>query len=129
MTDFSNHRRFSLRCLSEDLIPVSVRLKSNIKTLKGRQIIKKAGKSPIIRSINNSIAMFTIQRNTCMNQLKDNLDKEIMVEFERFIKGKREVRHLRTFECQVAKFERLCHKKTGGCIKDQHGERALHVED
>ena len=27
MADFSNHRRFSLRCLSEGLIPVSVRLK------------------------------------------------------------------------------------------------------
>ena len=64
-----------------------------------------------------------------MNQLKDNLDKEIMKECERFIKDKREIRHLRAFECQVAKFERLCHKKTGGCIKGQHGERALHVED
>ena len=42
MVDFSNHRRFSLRCLSKDLIPVSVRLKSNVKTAKGRQIIKKA---------------------------------------------------------------------------------------
>ena len=41
MADFSNHRRFSLRCLSEGLIPVNVRLKSNIKTPKGRQIIKK----------------------------------------------------------------------------------------
>ena len=42
MADFSNHRRFTLRCLSKDLIPVSVRLKSNIKTAKGKQIIRKA---------------------------------------------------------------------------------------
>ena len=132
MADFSNHRRFSLRCLSKDLIPVSVRLKSNIKTPKGRQIIKKAERALLserIRSINNSIAMFTIQRDTCMNKLKDNLDKEIMEECERFIKEKREIRHLRTFVCQVSKFERLCHKKTGGHIKNQHGERTIHVED
>ena len=69
--------------------------------------------------------MFTIQRDTCMNQLKDNLDKETMEKCERFIKGKREIRHLRTFEQQVSKFERLCHKKTGGCINNQHGVRSV----
>ena len=42
MVDSSNHRRFALRCLSKGLIPVSVRLKSNIKTPKGKQIIRKA---------------------------------------------------------------------------------------
>ena len=101
MADFSNHRRFSLRCLSKGLIPVSVRLKSNVKTPKGRQIIKKAEIALLnerIRSINNSIAMFTIQRDTCINQLKDNLNKENMERCERFIKEKREVRHFKTFE-------------------------------
>ena len=92
--EVSNHRRFSLRCLSKDLIPVSVRLKSNVKTLTGRQIIKKAERALLnerIRSINNSIAMFTIQRDTCMNQLKDNLDKETMEKCERFIKEKLDI--------------------------------------
>ena len=101
MMDFSNHRRFSLRCLSKDLIPVSVRLRSNVKTPKGRQIIKKGERALLnerIRTINNSIAMFTIQRDTCMNQLKDNLDKETMEKCERFIKEKREIRHLRTLD-------------------------------
>ena len=53
--NLSDHRRFSLRCLSEGLIPVSVRLKSNIKTPKGRQIIKKAEIALLnerVRSIN-----------------------------------------------------------------------------
>ena len=101
MVDFSNHRRFSLRCLSKDLIPVSVRLESNVKTPKGRELIKKAERVLLnerIRSINKSITMFTIQRDTCMNQPKDNLDKETMEKCERFIKEKREIRHLRTFE-------------------------------
>ena len=101
MADFANHRRFSLRCLSKGLIPVSVRLKSNIKTPKGRQIIKKAELALLnerIRNINNSITMFTIVRDTCINHLKDILDKETMKKCERFIKEKREVRHLKTFE-------------------------------
>ena len=42
ITDFENHPRFSLRCLSKDIIPVSVRLKSNIKTPKGKHIVRKA---------------------------------------------------------------------------------------
>ena len=42
MADFSNHRRFTLRCLREDIIPVSIRLKRSIKTPKGHHIIRKA---------------------------------------------------------------------------------------
>ena len=45
MPDFSNHGRFFLRCLSKDVIPVSIRLMSNIKTPKGHHIIRKAEKA------------------------------------------------------------------------------------
>ena len=45
MVDFKNHRRFLLRCLSADIIPVSIRLKSNIKSPKGFNIIKRAEKA------------------------------------------------------------------------------------
>ena len=38
MADFQNHRRFTLRCLSKDLIPVSIKLKTTVKTTKGRYI-------------------------------------------------------------------------------------------
>ena len=42
MADFSNHRRFSLRCLSKDIIPVSMKRRSNMKTPKSHHIIRKA---------------------------------------------------------------------------------------
>ena len=42
MVDFSNHQRFTLRCLAEDLVPVSICLKQNMRTPKGLQIIRKA---------------------------------------------------------------------------------------
>ena len=64
MADFSNLRRFSLRCLSEDIIPVSIRLKSNIKTPKGYYLIKKGGRALLnerIRSINNTINMLKLK--------------------------------------------------------------------
>ena len=77
MADFLNHRHFSLRCLSKGLIPTSIRLKSNIKTPKGKYIIRKAELALLnerIRAINNSIAMFKMIIDTCMIQLEGILD-------------------------------------------------------
>ena len=93
MVDFQNHRCFSLRCLSKGIIPTSVRLKSNIKTPKGKYIIKKAERSLLserIRSINNSIAMFKTLRDTCRNQLESMVDKEIIEECSIYIENRRE---------------------------------------
>ena len=73
MVDFSNHRRFTLRCLKEDIIPVSIRLKSTIRTPKGHHIIRKAERALLnerIRLVNNTITMLKIQVDTCKHHLK-----------------------------------------------------------
>ena len=107
MADFQNHRRFSLRCLSADIIPVSIKLKSSIRSPKGHSLIIKAEKALLnerIRTVNNTITMFEIQKDTCMNQLKGILDKETMEECMVFIQLKRESRHIRTQKRQILKF-------------------------
>ena len=48
-----------------------------------------------------------------------------MRECESFIKIRREARHQKTLKRQLSKFERLCHRNTGGCSNNQDG--ALHV--
>ena len=101
MADFSNHRRFTLRCLKEDIIPVSIRLKSTIKTPKGHHIIRKAERALLnerIRSVNNTIAMLKIHADTCTQHLENTLDSESMEECTGFIKEKRESRHFKTLE-------------------------------
>ena len=88
MVDFQNHRRFLLRCLSKDIIPVSVGLNSNIKTPKSNYIIRKAERALLnerVRSINNSITMFMYQRDACIDHLKGIFDKETMEECEEYI--------------------------------------------
>ena len=73
MADFQNHRCFTLRCLSEKVTPVSLKLRSQIRTPKGLQIIRKAERSLLnerVKNINNTINMLNIQRDTCMNNLK-----------------------------------------------------------
>ena len=129
MSDFKNHRWFSLRCLSNDVTPVSIRLKSNIKTPKGQEIIRKAEKALLnerIRSINNTIYMFNIQRNTCITNLANKIREEDLKNCEEFIEARREARHHKTMERQKKKLERLCQKKENsterGGRSNQHGD-------
>ena len=126
MADFQNHRHFSLRCLSKDVTPISVRLKSTIRTPKAKYIIRKAERALLnegIRSINNSITMFKSLRDTCINQLESILDKKTMGKCRGFIEIRRERRHLSTLDQHLSKFKKLCHNYTGGHSNPLHGIR------
>ena len=63
MADFENHCRFTLRCLSKEVIPVSVRLKSTIKTPKGRDIIRKQKGHFQMRELGRSITLSPCSRH------------------------------------------------------------------
>ena len=115
MADFKNHRRFSLRCLSEDIIPVNIRLKSNIRTPKGHYIIRRAEKALLnerIRSINNTINMLNNQRDTGKTDLEKRIREESMEECQVFINIRKEARHFKSMERQKQKIDRLCHKNS-----------------
>ena len=58
MANFRNHRRFTLRFMSQKITPNSLKLKSSIKTPGGRQVLQRAEKQladECIRAINNTI--------------------------------------------------------------------------
>ena len=77
IADFCNHRRFSLKCLKYDVIPVSIRLKSNVRTVKGLEIIRKTERKLLyecIRSINNSLELYMYERQAIVQQLEDKQD-------------------------------------------------------
>ena len=110
MADFSNHRQFTLRCLSEGLVPVSLHLSSNMKTPKGIQIIRRAERALMnerIRSINNTLVMLKVQRDTCIDQLErafnTNEDGEWLERCKEFIKIGREQQHQKTLRRQTDK--------------------------
>ena len=124
MVVLKSHRIFSLRYLKEDIIPVSVKLKSNIRTPKARAITKRAEKAFLnerIRSINNMITMLKFQRDTCMNSLLDIFSEETMEECEKLINLRREAYCIKVKNRQILKFNRLCHKYRGGCPNIKHG--------
>ena len=118
MADFKNHRRVLVKCLSKDIIPVSVELRSNIKIPRGLNTIKKVERALLnerIRTVNNTLDMLECHRDTYMNKLSIVLDHEAMEESKSFINCIREARHNKTLECQKSKFERLWMKNKGGC--------------
>ena len=54
--DYRNHRIFTLKSISNELVPVSLRLKTTIKTERARKIIRKAEKDLLwarVKSINS----------------------------------------------------------------------------
>ena len=122
IADYKNHLRFTIKCLKNEVIPVSVRLKTNIKTPKGIQIIKKAEKQLLdehIRSINNTIELLMLKRDTCSNKVKEILlekgDHNTLEECTNLIERVKEYRHNSIKRRQKAKFEGLIQQKQGGC--------------
>ena len=129
MADFQNHRHFTLRCLSEEVVPVSIKLKSQVKTPKGLQIIRKAEISLLnerVRSINNTINMLSLEYDTCMRRLKEKLKEDDVHECMTFIEKSRKARHQKTMTRQKEKLKILCSRnqrekssKRGGCSNNR----------
>ena len=104
MANFQNHRRFSLRCLKRGVIPVSIRLKTNIKTIRGLEIIRKTERKLLnecIRSINNSLELYIYERCSIVQQLEERLGhSNLLEECQEFINRVIECRHQRVMTRQ-----------------------------
>ena len=116
IADFKNHRRFTLRCLSQRITPNSLKLKSNIKSTKGKRILERAERqlaNECVRSINNTIATCTCLRDTCMKDLQDQISSFYFQECSRFIERVKETRHQTVQKRQLSKFDQLWQRYRG----------------
>ena len=110
MANYRNHQRFSIKCLKNEIIPVIVKLKTNIHTAKGLQIIQRAEKQLLnecTRTINNMLEMYMYKRDSCFHQLKGILDQNTFEECHNLIKRVIECRHVRVLGRQKSKYEAL----------------------
>ena len=110
MADYRNHRRFLIKCLKQEVIPVNIKLKTNIHTTKASEIIRRAEKQLLnecIRSINNMIEMDMYKGDTYLHKLERVLHQDSIEECKSFIKRVTECRHRRVLDRQRAKFEVL----------------------
>ena len=96
IADYKNHRRFTLGCLIQKITSNSLKLKSNIKTTRGKLIIYRAEKqlaNECVRVINNTIDTCTWLKETCMEDLKSQISDFYFQECKQFIERVREQRH------------------------------------
>ena len=110
IADFKNHRRFTLRCLSQRITPNSLKLRSNVKSSKGKRILERAERqlaNERVRNINNTLATCTCSRDTCMKELQDQISNFYFEECIRFIERVKESRHQIVQKRQMSKFGQL----------------------
>ena len=115
ISNYKNHRRFSLRCLSKDMTPVNLNLKNNIGTYKSNCIIHRAERKFLnerIRNINNTIDNLEHDKYMYECELKGTVSIEVYKECEKYIEYAKEIWHNKVLQRQVSKFKRLIEKNS-----------------
>ena len=115
-SDYKNHRIFSLRCIHQELIPVSIKLKSTLDTPKARQIIRKAEKDLLqarIKAINNILVQVEKEIQDCRTKLTSIISQERLEQCQGFINKVSELRFNKVKQRQINKLNYLVAKKEG----------------
>ena len=115
-SDYKNHRIFMIRCIHKDFIPVSIKLKSTIKTEKAKKIIRKEEKDLLqarVKAINGILDNVSKQTELCRSQLASILSTQRLRECQGFIERVGEIRFTKVKQRQLNKFNNLLNKKEG----------------
>ena len=107
--------------MSNDLIPVSLKLKNNVRTYKSDCILHRAERCLLnkrIRGINNTLEKLEHGRYMYEHKLSATVDPDLMENCKGIIDDLKEKRHRQVFEWQRLISERLKLKNT---VKQQSG--------
>ena len=113
-SNYKNHRIFTLRCIHKELIPVSIKLKSTLKTEKAKKIVRKAEKDLLqarVKAINSILDNIAKQTELCRSQLMSILSAQRLRECQGFIQKVGEIRFTKVKQRQLNKFNNLVNKK------------------
>ena len=119
-SDYKNHRIFTLRCLHNDLIPVSIKLKSTIKSTRAKQILKKAEKELLqarIKSINFILDNTSRQLEECRSKLVTIISTQKLRECQDFVDKVSENRFNKVKQRQINKLNLLTIRKEGNITR------------
>ena len=115
--DFKNHRIFMLRCIHSELVPVSIRLKSTLKSEMARKILRMAEKQLLqtrLKSINSLLDNNAKQLELTRSKIASILTPPNYQQCQEFIEKIKEKRFIKVRERQVRKLNNLINKKEGG---------------
>ena len=114
MCDYENHRRISLRCLGNGIIPVSLKLKNHVRTQRSDNIIHKAERSLLnkrIREVNMTSNRLKHDVYMYQNKLSGIIREDLMKKSIEFIKQHKEARHKTVMDRQIKKYNKLWAQK------------------
>ena len=118
--DYRNHRIFTLRCLHKDLVSVSIKLKSTLKTVRAKKIVRKAEKDLIqarIKDINSILDNVGKQTELYRSKLASIISTERLRECHGFVDKVGEIRFNKVKQRQINKFQNLVNKKEGNITR------------
>ena len=119
-SDYKNHRIFTLKCIHKDLIPVSIKLKSTLKTEKAKKIVIKAEKDLLqarVKAINSILENVIKQTELCRSQLASILSTQRLRDCQGYIEKVGEIRFTKVKQRQLNKFNNLLNKKEGSITR------------
>ena len=115
--NFKNHRIFTLRCIHSELVPVSIRLKSTLKSERAKKILRTVEKQLLqtrLKSINSLLDNNAKQLELTRSKIVSILTPLNYQECQDFIDKIKEKRFIKVRERQVRKLNNLINKKEGG---------------
>ena len=119
-SEYKNHRIFTLRCLQNDLIPVSIKLKSTLKSTRANKILRKADKDLLqarIKTINFILDNTSKQLEECRSQLVAIISTQRLRECQDFVDKVGEIRFNKVKQRQLNKFNLLTIRKEGNITR------------
>ena len=114
--NFKNHRIFTLRCIHSELVPVSIRLKSTLKSERAKKILRMAEKQLLqtrLKSVTSLLDNNAKQLELTRSKIASILTPLHYQECQDFIDKIKEKRFIKVRERQVRKLNNLINKKEG----------------
>ena len=87
-SDYKNLRIFTLRCIHKDLVPVSIKLKSTLRTYSAKKIIRKAERNLLqarVKAINSILDNVTKQTELCRSRLASIVSTDMLRKYQGFV--------------------------------------------
>ena len=120
---YKNHRIFTLRCIHNDLIPVSIKLKSTLKSARANRILRKAEKDLLqtrVKSINYILDKTAQQLEECRSKLATIISTQKLRECQDFVDKVGEIRFNKVKLRQLNKFNLLTIRKEGNITRSNN---------
>ena len=119
-SEYKNHRIFTLRCIHNDLVPSSIKLKSTLKSTRANQILRKAEKDLLqarVKSINYILDQTSKQLEECRSKLATIVSSQKLRECQDFVDKVGETRFNKVKLRQLNKLNLLTIRKEGNITR------------